>query len=97
MTFPAKILLLILALPLIFLLFCLFLPLLILLIILGIFSPALRTSCRSFSTKIPGMRQENPDTVRNRKDDTEVCDVECTVLHAETVDQGSPSEHGPLQ
>lgn len=101
MTFPAKIILLILALPLLLLLFCLFFPILILLIVLGIFSPSLRGSYRSFSTRFPGSGTQEASSrsqgSQGSQKDTEICDVECTVLHAETVDQETTEERKSLQ
>lgn len=96
---PARILALLLALPLILLLLCLFLPLLILMIILGIFSPALRGSYRSFSTRFPGSgtRQGTSSRSGESQSGEDVCDVECTVLHAETVDHGSSEENKTLR
>ena len=93
MTLQGKILLFILALPLIVFLLCLILPLLILTLLLGIFFPALRSSCKSFTMNFPGKNYGNKTSPeQNGKNQSQTCDVECTVLHAETVSAETEDE-----
>ena len=88
MIFLPKVLLLILVLPLLVLGFCLVLPILILALLLGLFFPVLRTSYRSFGIRFPEQNKKgNEAGTGNRDAEEDVSDVECTVLHAETLSQ----------
>lgn len=93
MTLHAKILLLILALPLILLSLCLILPFLFLALILGIFFPALRSSFHTVTMHFPRGKTSAKPEGTEQEADPQVCDVECTVLHAENVPGEEPGKN----
>lgn len=93
----AKLLLGILFLPLAVCLFFVLLPLLILIVFLGFFFPVLRFSYNAgrFGKDPYTRQQKRADSEEHTSSQEDVCDIECTVLHSETVREETSGPEGP--